>query len=181
MKKTIWTYGLISGGILIAAVVIGTMVIGDTGEGGEIFGYTTMVLAFLMVYFGIRSYRDNVGHGVISFGRAFGVGIGITAIACVCYVAAWEVVYHKYFPDFQDKYAAAALAKAKASGATEQQLAEKTKQMEQFKAMYKNPFMNVAMTFVEPFPVGFVITLVCAGVLRKKRPEDEVSTSAVTA
>jgi hypothetical protein len=34
--------------------------------------------------------------------------------------------------------------------------------------MYDNPLLNAAMTFVEPFPIGLVITLISAAVLRRK-------------
>jgi hypothetical protein len=131
-----------------------------------------MVLAFLMIYFGVRSYRDNVADGHITFGRAFQVGFLIMAVASVCYVATWQVVYYKFMPDFTDKYAAYEVAKAKQSGATDAQIAEKAKQMAEFKEMYRNPLVNVALTFLEPLPVGLVFTLVTAGVLsRKRRPE----------
>jgi len=130
------------------------------------------VLAFLMIYFGVRSYRDNVADGHITFGRAFQVGFLIMAVASVCYVATWQVVYYKFMPDFTDKYAAYEVAKAKQSGATDAQIAEKAKQMAEFKEMYRNPLVNVALTFLEPLPVGLVFTLVTAGVLsRKRRPE----------
>jgi len=170
MKRIVLTFGFIAGGILSAMMFATVPFLDHIGnDRGEIIGYTTMVLAFLMVYFGIRSYRDNVAGGTIGFGRAFAVGIQITLIACVCYVASWEVIYYKLMPDFGDKYAAGVIEKAKTSGATPAQVAETTRKMEEFKAMYKNPLFNVAMTFVEPFPVGLVITLVCAGVLRRKR------------
>ena len=128
-----------------------------------------MVVAFLMVFVGIKSYRDNVKGGTISFWKAFQVGILITVIASACYVATWEVVYYKFVPDFGDKYAAHTIDKARSSGATEQQIAAQTAEMEKFKQMYKNPLFNVAMTFIEPFPVGFVITLLCAGFLCRRR------------
>src|SRR6185295_4015104 len=78
-----------------------------------IIGYTTMVLAFLMVFFGVKSYRDNVAGGGVTFGRAFVVGLMITAVASVCYVATWEVIYHRFAPDYIDKYAAYTVDKMK--------------------------------------------------------------------
>jgi hypothetical protein len=136
---------------------------------GEIIGYTTMVLAFLMVFFGVKSYRDNVAGGTVTFGRALIVGLLITAVASVCYVATWQVIYYKIAPDFGDKYAAYAVEKAKASGATDAQVAAKTKQMSEFKEMYKNPLVNIGLTLLEPLPVGILLTLVTAGVLSRKR------------
>ena len=128
-----------------------------------------MVLAFLMVYFGIRSYRDNVAGGSIKFGRALLVGLLITAVAAICYVVTWEIIYYKVAPDFGDKYAAYAIEKTKRSGATDAQIALQTKEMMEFKEMYKNPLVNIAFTLLEPLPVGILFTLISAGILSRKR------------
>ncbi|MGA7784584.1 MAG: DUF4199 domain-containing protein, partial [Candidatus Acidiferrales bacterium] len=115
---------------------------------------------------------DNVAAGHITFAKAFGVGILITLISCVFYVATWEVLYHTVFPDFMDKYSAYMISKAQSSGASAQAVQAKINEMQQMKVMYANPIYNVLMTFIEPFPVGLVITLISAAVLRKKaRPE----------
>ncbi len=169
MKKTILTFGFIAGGVL-SAVMIASIPFMSHDARAAIIGYSSMVLAFLLVYFGVRSYRENVGGGVISFGRAFGVGIAITAIACCCYVATWEVIYYNIMPDFMDKYAAHELDRARKAGASDAALEKKREEMERFKEMYKNPVMNVAMTFLEPLPVGVLMTLLAAGLLRKRAP-----------
>lgn len=170
MKRIVITFGLISGALLSGMMLVSTAFIDRIGfDTAEIVGYTTMVLAFIMVFFGIRSYRDTVLDGTIGFGRAFQVGILITLISCVCYVATWQVVHYKMAPDFVEKYTAHVLERAKASGATEQQLAAQRAQMAKFVELYKNPLVSVAITFVEPLPVGLVITIVSAGILRRKR------------
>ena len=170
MKRIVLTFGLISGAVLSVMMLATIPFMDRIGlDKGEIIGYTTMVLAFIMVFFGIRSYRDTVLDGTIGFGRAFQVGILITLISCVCYVATWQLVYYKIAPDFVEKYTAHVLENAKASGATEQQLAVQKAQMARFMELYKNPLVNVAITFLEPLPVGLVITFVCAGILRRKR------------
>jgi hypothetical protein len=148
----------------------GTMPFADrmNMDRGYIIGYTTIVLSFLLVYFGIRSYRDNVGSGQITFSKAFVVGLSITLISCVCYVVSWEILYYNFMPDFMDKYAAHAVQKLQASGASPAAIQAQVQKMEKFKQMYANPLINAAMTFIEPFPVGLVITLISAAVLRKK-------------
>lgn len=172
MRTIVLTFGLIAGAVLSAMLLITLLFKDQIGfDQGAVIGYTAMVLAFLMVYFGVRSYRDTVGGGRVTFGRAFLVGLTITAVASVCYVATWELIYYELAPDFGEKYAAYAVEKAKASGATEAQVAAKAKEMADFVEMYKNPLANVAITFLEPLPVGLVFTLVTAGVLgRKARP-----------
>ena len=170
MRKIVLTFGLIAGAILSAMMLLTLPFQDQIGfDKGAIIGYTTMVLAFLMVFFGVRSYRDNVAGGSVTFGRAFKVGLLITAVATVCYVATWQLVYYKFAPDFVDKYAAYAVEKAKQSGATDQEIAAQAKKMAEFKEMYSNPLVNIAVTSLEPLPVGIVFTLVTAGVLSRKR------------
>ncbi len=170
MRKIVLTFGLIAGVILAGMMLISLPFQDRIGVGqGEIIGYTTMVLAFLMVFFGVKSYRDNVAGGRVTFGRAFKVGLMITAIASVCYVATWEVIYYKLAPDFGEKYAAYTVEKARKAGATDAEIAARMKQATEFKEMYKNPLVNIALTLLEPLPVGLVFTLVAAGVLSRKR------------
>ncbi len=169
MRKTVLTFGLIGGGIiaiLMSATVPFAHRIGF--DKGVIVGYTTMVAAFLMIFFGIRSYRENVGDGKISFGRGVAVGMLITLIVTVCYVATWEVMYFKFMPDFCDKYAAYAIEKARAAGASAQKIQATADEMKRFKVMLDNPFINAALTFTEPFPIGLIVTLISAAILRKK-------------
>jgi hypothetical protein len=169
MKKTVLTFGLI-GGAIMATLMFATLPFVDKigFDKGEIIGYTTMILAFMLVFFGIRSYRENVSGGRITFGRAFAVGILITLVACVCYVVAWEIIYFKFMPDFADKYASYAIEKVRESGASQQAIDAQVQQMKSFKEMYDNPFINAAITFTEPFPVGLIVTLISAAILRKK-------------
>jgi hypothetical protein len=170
MRKIVLTFGLIAGAILSVMMLLTLPFQDQIGfDRGAIIGYTTMVLAFLMVYFGVRSYRDNVNGGTVTFGRALTVGLLITAIASVCYVATWEVIYYRLAPDFSDKYAAYTIEKAKQSGATEAQVAAQVKQMTEFKEMYRKPLVNIALTFLEPLPVGILFALVTAGVLSRRR------------
>jgi hypothetical protein len=177
VKKTVITFGLISGVISSVLMVCTIPFVHRIGnDKALILGYTSIVLSFLLVYFGIRSYRDNVAEGHITFGKAFGVGICITLISCVFYVGTWEILYHTVFPNFMDEYSASMISKAQASGLSAQALQAKIAEIQQMKVMYANPLYNVLYTFIEPFPVGLVITLISAAVLRKKaRPESAIA------
>jgi len=140
-----------------------------------IVGYTTMLVAFLLVFFGIKSYRDNVGDGQISFGRAFTVGILITLITCFFYVVSWEILYYTFLHDFPEKYGNYLMEKARASGATPEQLAQQLEEVKQMKTLLDNPLVAPAVIFIsEPFPVGLVMTLISAAILRKRRKQVEV-------
>jgi uncharacterized protein DUF4199 len=170
MKKIVLTFGFIAGGVLSVMMLITMPFHEQIGfDKGLVIGYTTMVLAFLMVYFGVKSYRDNVAGGTVTFGRAFKVGLLITAIACVCYVATWQVISRTFAKDYLEKYSAYALEKEKRAGATEAQLAERQKEMAEFAEMYKNPLVNIAFTLLEPLPVGLLFTLVTAVVVSRRR------------
>ena len=169
MKKTVVVFGLISGAISATLMLASIPFEDKIGyDRALIVGYTTIVLSFLLVFFGIRSYRENIGGGEITFGRGFGVGILITLISCLLYVAAWEVAYYFFMPDFFDKYGAHLVEKAQAEGASQSKIDAQKAQMEAYKKMYANPLINGAMTFIEPFPVGLGITLLSAAVLRKR-------------
>lgn len=172
MKKTVLTFGLI-GGAIIAVLMSATVPFAHKigFNKGMIVGYTTMVCAFLLVYFGIRSYRENVGGGAISFGRAFAVGILITLIICLCYIVTWEIMFRFFVPDFMDKYATMIIEKMKAAGDAQQAIDAQVKELNDMKVWYANPFLRAAMTMLEPLPVGLVMTLISSAILRKKSPE----------
>ncbi len=177
MRKIIVTFGLISGAIsslmMIALVTFGGRIGFDRGA---IIGNTSIVLSFLMVFFGIRTYRDNIGDGQITFLKAFAVGLSITLISCIVYVVTWEVIYYNFLPGYWDAYGAHLVQKLTASGANPAAIQEKLQQVRKYKELYKNPFFNAVLTFIHPFPIGLVITLFSALVLRRKpQPQPEQS------
>ena len=168
MKKTVLTFGLISGAIIAVLMLATVPLMHKMGmSGGMIIGYTTMVLAFLLVFFGIRSYRENIGDGRISFGRALGVGLLIMLIGCACYVITWEFIYFNFMPDFAEKYATFVIEDMRAKGASAAEMAQKMAEMKRFQALYSNIFFNVAMTLIEPLPVGLIMTFISALILRR--------------
>jgi hypothetical protein len=171
MRKIVWTFGLISGAVMAVFMAITVPFVGDHGTADLIVGYAGMVAAFLLVYFGVRSYRDNVLGGSIGFGRAFSAGILIAAISSLCYVATWEVIYYKFMPDFYTKYGQSMVERARTSGKSDAEVAKVRAAMDTMVKRVENPLFVTAATFAEPFPVGLVFALVSAGVLRRKRAE----------
>jgi hypothetical protein len=174
MKKIVLTFGIIAG--LIAAVLMaGVMVplmhrIGF--EYGMLIGYTAITASMLPVFFGIRAYRETVGGGSISFGRAFTVGILISLISCAFYIVTWEIVYFFFIPDFLDTWAAAQANTMKAQGASADAINAMMKQMSDMKVWYNNPLLNALTTLIEPLPVGILVTLISSVILRKKKPAE---------
>ena len=173
MKKVVLTFGLISG-VMISVLMGGSLLIADKIGSGHsmVLGYTMMVASFLLIYFGIRSYRDNNLAGQISFGRAFACGILITLITTVFYVAMWEILYFNFMSHFMDSYFAAQIHKVQTSGLDPSTTAAQVAAIQRSQQSYQNPLINAAYTFIEPFPVGLIITVVSAGILRRKGPSE---------
>jgi hypothetical protein len=170
MKKTVLTFGLLSGAVISAMMLLTVPFMDAIGfDRGVVVGYTTMVVAFLLIFFGVRSYRDNVAGGTVGFGRALAVGASIALVSSLCYVVTWEILYFNVMPDFMDKMQAHAIGKARADGESEAALAQRKADLEKFAEMYQNPAINAAITLLEPLPVGLVIALVSAGVLRRNQ------------
>jgi hypothetical protein len=176
MKKIVITFGLISGGIA-ALMMFATMpLVGRVSyEYLTLLGYTIFVACFLMVFFGIRSYRDNVGGGTITFGKAFTVGILITLLSCAIYIISWEFIHHQFLPNFLDDYSNYVVEKMRAAGATQEALNQQIQELEQFKQWYRNPFIRYAMSLMEAFPVGLLVTLLSSLILKRKTPKGELA------
>jgi hypothetical protein len=168
MNKIVLRYGLLSG--LVGALLgcLNALYFSNHGNNGMLVGYAGILLSALFVFFGVRAYREQLPDGRLSFGKAFQVGILITLISCALYVIAWMIVEKTLMPDFMDKYVAQSLAQLRASGADALKVQQETAKMEEFKVMYRNPLYRAAMTFIEPFPVGLLVTLVSALALKRK-------------
>ena len=182
MKKIVLTFGLIAG-VVISVLMNGSILLSSKSGSGHsmALGYTMMVASFLLVYFGIRSYRDNVLAGQIGFGRAVACGLLITAITCACYVVTWEIVYFNFMPHFMDSYFAAQVRHVQTAGLDPATTAAKIAEIHHSQQLYQNPLVNMAYTLMEPLPVGVVISLVSAALLRRKEPVPSASTAASVA
>ena len=180
MKKIVLTFGLISG-LMISVLMDSSLLLADKIGSGHsmVLGYTMMVASFLLIYFGIRSYRDNTLAGQISFGRAFSCGILIALITCVCYVGTWEILYFNFMPHFMDSYWSAQIHKIQSAGLAPATTAAQVAAIQHSQQLYQNPFVNMAYTFMEPLPVGLIITLISAAVLRRKAPAHPTAAAAV--
>jgi hypothetical protein len=167
MKKTI-LYGAIAGLLVTGVMLTGMAMIYDTDSAGSmVFGYTTMLVGFSLIFVNIKVSRDKNG-GIISFGKAFKIGFGITLIASAIYVMGWMIEYYVFFPDFYDKCEIHQVAKLKAAGAPLAQVQAKSQEYEQLKKLIHNPLVHAFMTLIEIFPVGVLVSLVAALILKRK-------------
>src|SRR6266545_5323522 len=144
-KKNIIIYGLIAG-IVVSVLMLSSVNYISHCEGNVdydtslLIGYASMLIAFSLVFVGIRNYRNKYNEGVISFGKAFKIGIMIVLIASTIYVVAWLIDYFYFIPDFMEKYSAHMLDELKASGTSQLEIDKQAQEIARFGKMYNNPF-----------------------------------------
>ena len=169
MLRRVVSYGVVAG-LIVGMPLFGlTVALHGHPPHSYILGYTIMLVALSTVFIAIKRHRDADLGGVIRFWPAFGLGLGISLVAGIFYVVAWEAALAVTHNDFAATYANMLIEQEKAKGVTGEALAKFTAAMEQFKAQYNNPLYRVPMTFAEIFPVGVLVSLVSAGLLRNRR------------
>lgn len=179
MKRIIISFGLISG-LIITGIMIYTIAMcynKDDFEGNMVLGYASMILAFSFIFIGVKNYRDKYSNGLINFGKAFKIGFYISLVASTVYVVVWLIDYYVFIPDFMDKYTTYVLKETKADGASLAELNEKAAEMADYKELYKNPLFVVLFTYSEILPVGLLIALISALILKRKAKDQQVSTN----
>jgi hypothetical protein len=175
MKRNIWLFGLLLGTILCANMfyMVHLCYTQPEMDSNAVIGYTIQIVIFSMIFFGTRNYRNKVLDGIVSFGRAFKTGLFIALVGSTVYVVVWLFYYYLFVPDFIDQYTLHVLREAAKEGPAE--LAEKTTYMADFKENYKNPLFIVMATYFEVLPVGIVVALVSALVLKRKEKTEVIA------
>jgi hypothetical protein len=166
MFRSILTFGLAAG------VIVGVpmfWLLTQFGEGSLLTGYTLMLLALSLIFVGVKRHRDRALGGVIRFLPALGMGLGISAVAGLVYVVGWEFTLAVTDFRFIEEYSNAAVEAARARGASAAELQDVVEKMNEFRQSYTNPLVRLPMTFIEIFPVGVLISLVSAALLRNSR------------
>lgn len=177
MRKNVLIFGSIAG-VIAATFMVSSMAYchahpGYEGSTSMLVGYASMLLAFSLIFVGVKNYRDKYNGGVISFGKAFRLGLGIALIGSSIYVLAWLIDYYVFIPDFMDKYAAHSIKNIQASGASAAVMKVKIQEVENMKSMYKSPVWIVLFTYLEILPVGLIVSLIAALLLKKKGAQGE--------
>ncbi|HKR03858.1 MAG TPA: DUF4199 domain-containing protein [Bacteroidia bacterium] len=177
MKKNSIVFGIISGAIISTFMGISMYIMGcgsgdmDGGSTSMIIGFSAMAVAFSFIFVGIKNFRDKQNGGTITFGKGFLLGFMISLIASTMYVITWAVEFHYFMPDFIDKYSAMQVKQLHESGISGAALDEAVKGIEKESYNYKhNPFFFAMYTYMEILPVGIIITLVSALILKRKTP-----------
>lgn len=175
MKKNVFVFGALAG-LIVSVFMVCSIALcygKEQFEGNVVIGYAAMIIAFSFIFVGIRNYRNKYNGGVISFGKAFRVGLYITLIASTIYVLVWLVDYYVFIPDFMDKYATHIIEATEKSGVSQAELSKKMEEMAGYQKMYQNPLFVILLTYVEILPVGLVVTLISSLLLKKKRKDRE--------
>lgn len=170
MKKIVIVCGLI-GGVISSSMFLITMSMGENHgdtHGSMVLGYVSMLLAFSLIFVGIKNYRDKHNAGAISFGKAFVIGLYIALIGSTIYVATWMIDFYVFIPDFMDKYVAQQLQAAAESGMSPAEIKIMSDEMQGYMQMYKTPWGVALLTYMEILPVGLLMSLIGAAVFRKK-------------
>jgi hypothetical protein len=162
-------YGVIAGAIVVAVITAGIAFDLTNHITSLWFGYLVMLVALSLIFVGVKRYRDVERGGVIRFGRAFLLGLGIAATAGIIYVIGWETYLATSGYDFMARYSAAILHHMRAEGASAAALQAKAAEMRALAVSYDNPFFRIPMTFIEIFPVGLLVALVSAALLRNPK------------
>lgn len=169
MKKIIIKFGLIAGLIIgIWVIFLGAMHDSMDIKYGMLYGYTAMLISFSMIFVAVKNYRDTYQNGTVTFGQGFKIGLGISLIAATFYVGIWLIEYYFFFPDFFDKYSEAMVKQMQTEGATQAAIESTKAEMMHFKELCKNPLINAAVTYTEILPVGLLVSLVTALILKRK-------------
>lgn len=170
MKKIVIVFGLIAGLIVSAMMLfsIANCYNSANFEGSMVLGYASMLLAFSFIFVAVKSYRDKHNNGIISFGKAFQIGLYISLIASTLYVIVWLFDYYLFVPDFMDKYTAHVILEAKKANVSPSEMAVQIKDMNEYTEMYKNPLFVILLTYAEILPIGLIVSIICALILKKK-------------
>ncbi|WP_373489100.1 DUF4199 domain-containing protein [Blastomonas sp.] len=169
MTRMIFGYGTAAGGLVVAGIIIGLALGTDGGSGGLMIGYLIMLVAFSLIFVAVKRYRDVEQGGVIRFSTAFGLGMGIAGVASAVYVIGWEGYLWSSNYTFIDDYAQATLAAKTSEGASASEIAALTQSLNDMRSLYDQPLLRMGVTFLEILPVGLVVSLIAAALLRNSR------------
>ena len=171
MKKTGLIFGPVSS-VMMAAMYVLFCLARDSGNIilSQILTYTAVVLLFMMLFFGIKYYRDKAHSGFISFGKAIRVGIYISLVSSLCSAMIWMILYEPVFKDFMAQHTATLIEKLNASRASVADIAAKKEEIIKHNDLYNNPFLRAGIIFIQGFPVEVIMAVIDAFVVKKKQP-----------
>ena len=170
MTRIILTYGLISGLVIITGIMASMFLSGGQHPHSNLWlGYLIMLVALSAILVGVKQHRDQALGGVIKFRTALLLGLGIAIMATLAYVAVWEGYLAATHYTFMDQYTAQILAAKRAAGVTGAAYAKAVAEADGMRRIYANPLTRMLETSAEIFPVGLLVAVVSAALLRNPR------------
>lgn len=164
------TYGSLAGFAIIAVMLTGILVSDrDSFFYSMWFGYLVMLVAMTFMFVGVKRYRDVELGGVIRFRPAFLMGLGIAVVAALAYILVWEVYLAATGYRFMDDYLAGLARDLQAQGKSAAEIAREMEGFAWIRDNYPNPLVRIPVTFLEIFPVGLLVALVSAALLRNPK------------
>ncbi|HMS21144.1 MAG TPA: DUF4199 domain-containing protein [Sphingorhabdus sp.] len=167
MGRIIAVYGTIGGLVLASSFLVGWLMGAEIDDHNVFVGYSIMLVALSMVFVGVKKYRDTVLGGVIRFWPAAGVGLGIAAVASLFYVIGWEIYMYATDYSFMRAYVDSSIAAKQAAGVPAAEVAKFAAEMKAFEAQYADPLFRMVITLTEIAPVGLLVAILSAALLRK--------------
>lgn len=163
MQKLILTYGAITGLVIILSMTLGIYAAqagADSFFASEALGYSIMIIGFITIFIATKKYRDEELGGIIKFGTALKVGLGISLIAGIVYVVVWEI--NLYITDyaFIHEWTDSMIQQARDAGASEAEMEATIAEMNVMIERYGKALFRLPMTFMEIFPVGLLLSLI---------------------
>jgi amino acid transporter len=183
MKKIVIICGSIAG-LIVTSIMLASIAGCFSGSdfegsiGSMLLGYSSMVVAFSLIFVGVKNYRDKHNDRTISFGKALKIGLLITLVASTIYVIVWQIDYYFFIPDFYEKYSAHIIRNMQAHGATQAQIQQQMVVNKSNGEMYRNPLFNAMFTYIEILPVGIIMSLLAALILKRKSNPDGIIATA---
>lgn len=172
MLRQILVYGTIAGIIVGGALSATTITMHHNPPSmtiGLLIGYSSMLIALSAIFIAIKRRRDRNLGGVIKFLPAFGLGLGISVVAGLFYVLSWEAAQKIAGLDYGAQYAKHMIEEKEKAGVSVEELDKVRAAAAKFQTQYADPAFRLPMTFIEIFPVGVLVSLISAGLLRNPR------------
>ncbi len=165
MKNPILRYGLIGALVVVFFTTVPWLTFSKSMSYSLAvkLGYLSVLLALSSIFFAVRQYRDDIANGMISFWKAFKIGILTTLIPSAFMFVSTAIFHMNYGEEFR----AWSVDAMKKSLPEEQFQA----QMESMGDLVSNPYFQGAVMFITVFVIGVIVSIIVALIMKTKTPE----------
>ena len=114
---------------------------------------------------------EHPAGGSIKFWKGVQVGVLISLISGILYAVgamSYGIVSPNFEAHFMTKFTELKVGKLTEQGASQDKIDEAKKEVEMMKTLFQNPVLFFLVCQMEILPVGFIVTLISAGLLRRR-------------